>query len=211
MVQHKRTMGVGAFILLFAAALPARGEEGFRSLFDGKTLSGWEQHGGKAKYYVEDGQVVGVSVPKTPNSFLCTQREYGDFVLELEFKVDPLLNSGIQIRSLVFDEAKVIELPNGKTRKIPADRVHGYQVEIDPSPRALFGRHLRRGAARLAERPGAKRTRAEGLQAERVEPFPHRLPGRLHQNLAQRRRRGRFDRRNDRQGLNRPAGARRGR
>jgi len=62
-------------------------------------------------------------VLKTPNSFLATRRLYGDFVLELEYKVDPYLNSGVQIRSQVR--------PNG--------RVYGYQVEIDPSPRAWSG------------------------------------------------------------------------
>jgi hypothetical protein len=96
------------------------------------------QHGGKAKYHVEDGQIVGTAVPNTANSFLCTKQQYGDFILELEFKVDPQLNSGVQIRSQVFDKPTEIEV-NGKKRKIPADRVHGYQVEIDPSARAWTG------------------------------------------------------------------------
>ena len=109
-----------------------------RALFDGKTLTGWVQKGGKASYTVEDGAIVGRTVTNTPNSFLCTDRAYGDFILELEFKVDPSLNSGVQIRSECFDTAKVIE-HEGKTIKIPAGRVHGYQVEIDPSKRAWTG------------------------------------------------------------------------
>src|SRR5262245_44006075 len=113
-------------------------EDGFKPLFDGKSLDGWTQHGGKAKYSVEDGAVVGRSVPNTPNSFLCTNKEYGDFILELEFKVDPRLNSGVQIRSQVFEAAKEIDV-EGKKRNIPADRVHGYQVEIDPSDRSFSG------------------------------------------------------------------------
>jgi hypothetical protein len=113
-------------------------EEGLKPLFDGKSLDGWKQHGGKAKYSVEDGAVVGRSVPNTSNSFLCTEKEYGDFILELEFKVDPGLNSGVQIRSQVFDAPKEIDV-EGKKRNIPADRVHGYQVEIDPSDRAFSG------------------------------------------------------------------------
>ena len=71
----------------------------FKPLFDGKSLDGWEQHGGKAKYRVEDGAIVGTSVPNTQNSFLCTTKEYGDFILELEFKVSPELNSGVQIHT----------------------------------------------------------------------------------------------------------------
>nr|MCU0753399.1 DUF1080 domain-containing protein [Akkermansiaceae bacterium] len=94
-------------------------------------LDGWTQRGGKAVYSVENGEIVGTSVMNTPNSFLCTDRTYGDFILEYEFKVDPRLNSGVQIRSLFFDEERSYEL-DGKTIKVPAGRVHGYQVEIDP-------------------------------------------------------------------------------
>ena len=112
--------------------------EDLKPLFDGKTLEGWEQHGGKAKYRVENGEIVGASVPNTANSFLCTTKEYGDFILELEFKVSPELNSGVQIRSQVFADEREIDV-EGTKKKIPADRVHGYQVEIDPSPRAFSG------------------------------------------------------------------------
>ncbi|GIW95205.1 MAG: hypothetical protein KatS3mg110_3246 [Pirellulaceae bacterium] len=121
---------------------PARwqGQEVFVDLFDGKTLDGFTQHGGKAKYHVEEGQIVGTAVPNTPNSFLCTDRLFRDFVLEFEFRVDPGLNSGVQIRSRVFDSPAVyrVDGPDGGTRviRVPAGRVHGYQVEIDPSPRA---------------------------------------------------------------------------
>jgi hypothetical protein len=101
-------------------------ENGFVPLFDGKTLDGWEQKGGKAKYTVEDGCILGTSVPNTSNSFLCTKKHYSDFILELEFKVDPGLNSGVQVRSNSLKEYR-----NGQ--------VHGYQVEIDPSSRAWTG------------------------------------------------------------------------
>jgi hypothetical protein len=100
-------------------------------LFNGKNLDGWTQRGGKAVYTIENGEIVGTSVLNTPNSFLCTDRTYGDFILEYEFKVDPRLNSGVQIRSQCFDQEKTYEL-DGKTLKVPAGRVHGYQVEIDP-------------------------------------------------------------------------------
>jgi hypothetical protein len=124
----------------FAVSLSAgESEDGeWKNLFDGKTLDGWIQRGGKAKYTVEDGELVGRSVPNTSNSFLCTKQDYGDFILELEFKGDPALNSGVQIRSQAFDEPKTVEL-DGKTIRIAAGRVHGYQVEIDPSPRAWTG------------------------------------------------------------------------
>jgi hypothetical protein len=126
-----------AAVIVVTSPLAARADE-FKPLFDGKSLAGWKQHGGKAKYTVENGAIVGRSVPNTQNSFLCTEKEYGDFILELEFKVHPELNSGVQIRSQVFAKEKEIDV-EGKMRKIPADRVHGYQVEIDPSERAFSG------------------------------------------------------------------------
>lgn len=98
----------------------------WKQLFDGKTLNGFKQLNGKAKYHVEDGAIVGTSVLNTPNSFLATEKEYGDFILELEVKVDTAMNSGIQIRSHSRPDFK-------------DGRVHGYQIEIDPSERAYSG------------------------------------------------------------------------
>ena len=113
-------------------------EDGFVPLFNGKDLSGWEQHSGKAEYRVEEGAIVGKTVANTGNSFLCTKESYGDFVLEFEFKVAPDMNSGVQFRSEFFDKDTELSV-DGKIRKIPADRVHGYQYEIDPSPRSYTG------------------------------------------------------------------------
>jgi len=112
--------------------------EGFLPLFNGKNLAGFVQIGGHAKYRVEDGQVIGECVPNTPNSFLCTERHYTNFILEVEFQVSPGLNSGIQIRSHYYDHPQTYEW-QGKTIKVAAGRVHGYQVEIDPSSRAWSG------------------------------------------------------------------------
>ena len=107
-------------------------------LFDGKTLTGWEQHSGTAEYRVQDGVIIGKTVPNTGNSFLCTAKKYSNFILELEFKVDPSMNSGVQFRSNYYTKETEIEIA-GKKKKFPADRVHGYQFEIDPSPRAYTG------------------------------------------------------------------------
>lgn len=100
--------------------------EGWTALFNGKDFDNFEKKNGEAKYHIEDDAVVGVSTLNTPNTFLCTKKMYSDFILELEVMVDPLLNSGIQIRSN--------SLPDYRD-----GRVHGYQVEIDPSPRAYSG------------------------------------------------------------------------
>ena len=103
-------------------------------LFDGKTLDGWSIHSGFAKYRVEDGAIVGTTIRKSPNTFLCTDKSYGDFILEFEVMVDPRLNSGVQIRSTIAEEELIHWLRNDKgkfqPKTIPKDRVHGYQVEI---------------------------------------------------------------------------------
>jgi len=106
-----------------------KAEPQWQMLFDGKTLNGWVQHGGKAKFEVDPNEqaIVGTTVPNTHNSFLCTEKEYGDFVLELDFMIDPNLNSGVQFRSHVRPDPNLGEV------------VYGYQVEIDPSPRSWTG------------------------------------------------------------------------
>ena len=103
---------------------------GWVDLFNGKNLDGWEEHSGKAKYTVENGVLTGESVAGTGNSFLCTKKKYTNFELELEYKCDALLNSGVQIRSEVFPEASTATI-HGQEFKFAADRIHGYQCEID--------------------------------------------------------------------------------
>lgn len=105
--------------------LPLSGQS-WTPLFNGKSLSGWTQRGGKADYRVENGTIVGYSKVNTENSFLCTKQNYGDFILEFDFRVDDALNSGVQLRS-----ESLKSYQNG--------RVHGYQFEIDPSSRAWTG------------------------------------------------------------------------
>jgi hypothetical protein len=116
--------------LLLATACTSREDhkkdEGFVRLFDGESIEGWVQRGGNAAYSVEDGAIVGRTVLDAPNSFLCPPRDYDNFLLEFEVKVDPDLNSGVQIRSQSRPEYR-------------DGRVHGYQVEIDPTPRGYSG------------------------------------------------------------------------
>ena len=128
-------------VCVIGFGLPAFADDaGMVPLFNGKDLTGFTQKGGVAKYDVKDGVLIGTSVPDTPNSFMCTEKEYANFELVYEFKVEPPLNSGVQIRSLCYDEETEVTVDAGngkkKSKKIPAGRVHGYQVEIDPSDRA---------------------------------------------------------------------------
>jgi hypothetical protein len=107
----------------------AQSKAGWTSLFDGKTLKGWKQATGKATYTVINGEIVGTTVANSPNSFLVTEKEYGDFIMEIDIKVEGKeTNSGVQTRSH-FD-------PSGNNG---AGKVYGRQVEVDPSDRKWSG------------------------------------------------------------------------
>ena len=103
-------------------------------LFDGKTLDGWTVHSGYARYEVVDGVIVGSAAEGSPNSFLCHEKTFSDFILEFDVKLDSPLNSGVQFRSQIADqELSFIDRDeNGAlvtTCTIQKDRVYGYQVE----------------------------------------------------------------------------------
>lgn len=99
----------------------------WETLFNGKDLTGWRQLNGTAPYAVVEGAIVGTSEAGSPNSFLATEKNYGDFILEFDVRQDVApTNSGVQFRSL-SDPA------------VNKGRVHGYQFELDPSPRGWTG------------------------------------------------------------------------
>lgn len=126
MNSHIRIMRSGLVVLglllvagtrdVSAAEKDAPAGGGFVSIFDGKTLDGWE--GNKDVFRIEDGAIVGGSLKKAlpRNEFLCTTKEYGDFELRLKFKlVGKDVNGGIQIRS----------------RRVPNhNEVSGYQADL---------------------------------------------------------------------------------
>ncbi len=139
----------------------------WENLFDGKTLNGWVQRNGQAKYTVQDGMIVGTTVLNTPNSFLCTEKMYTDFILELEFLVEPGMNSGIQIRSNSFEHYKNY-------------RVHGYQVEIDTSDRAwsagIYDEARRGWLYPLKDKPKAQKAfRQNQWNHYRIEAIGNRI------------------------------------
>lgn len=112
-------------------------------MLQGDTKEGFTQLNGKADYKVEDGVLIGTSKYGEPNSFLATDKMYDDFVLEYEVKVDPRMNSGVQIRSHALSQDTTITITNSEGKKqkreLKKGRVYGYQVEIDPSERAYSG------------------------------------------------------------------------
>lgn len=87
-------------------------------LFDGKTLNGWKQLCGDAKFSVVDGTILGVPGKGNINSFLVTEEEYDNFLIDFDFKTNNL-NSGVQLRS-------------HREKWYHGGRVYGYQFEIDP-------------------------------------------------------------------------------
>ena len=105
--------------LLFTFTLTGFAKDKYTPIFDGKTLKGWTQRNGTATYRVENNAIVGKTKEGSPNSFLCTDKLYGNFDLKFEVKVDNGLNSGVQIRS--------------QTKDGPKGRVNGPQVEIEMS------------------------------------------------------------------------------
>lgn len=114
----------GAFVFNPSEIDKTKNSSDWISLFDGKTLNGWVQKNGTAEYRVEDGTIVGKTVTGSPNSFLCTFNEFGDFELEFDVKLyDNELNSGVQIRSQTRE-------PEGDAEY---GRVNGPQVEIESS------------------------------------------------------------------------------
>jgi len=98
---------------------PSLDAEGWKPLFDGRSLTGWTQKNGTASYRVQDDVIVGKTAVGSPNSFLCSDASFGDFELTFEVNVDPGLNSGVQVRS--------------KTRE-DGGRVYGPQIEIEAAP-----------------------------------------------------------------------------
>lgn len=98
----------------------------WQPMFEGESFDGWTKLNGDAEYQIDGNVITGIARMDTPNTFLATDRTFGDFILEFDVKVDPRLNSGVQIRSESRDDYM-------------DGRVHGYQVEIDPSERGWSG------------------------------------------------------------------------
>lgn len=109
------------------AAEDAASTAEWQPLFDGKTLNGWHEVNGSASYEVIDGEIVGTTRTGSPNSFLATEKSFSDFVLEFEVKqTGGPSNSGMQFRGQSKPE-------------VMQGRVHGPQLEIDPSDRQWTG------------------------------------------------------------------------
>jgi hypothetical protein len=98
-----RTCLSASLILLFAVAVQAedaKKSDGFVSLFDGKTLDGWQ--GAVKGYVVKDGTII------CKGGNLYTKKEYGDFTFRFEFKLPAGGNNGIGIRTPLRGDAAYV-------------------------------------------------------------------------------------------------------
>ncbi len=100
------------FSLLFISS--AADAQGFKKLFNGKNLNGWTIHGTE-KWYVDKGNLVCESGPKKEYGYLSTNKNYKNFILEYDFKLEANGNSGVFIRS-----------------NIDGTKISGWQVEVAP-------------------------------------------------------------------------------
>lgn len=117
------------FVIVSSIVSSANAQSGWTNLFDGKTLNGWKKLAGTADFTVDKGCIVGSTTLNSGNTFLVTDKEFGDFVLEMDVKIDDTsANSGIQLRSHFNADGH-----EGK------GLVYGYQFEIDPSSRKWSG------------------------------------------------------------------------
>lgn len=87
---------------------------GFKKLFNGKDLTGWKIHGTE-KWYVDNGELVCESGPDKGYGYLSTEKNYDNFILDVEFKLEANGNSGVFIRS-----------------GIDGTKISGWQVEVAP-------------------------------------------------------------------------------
>jgi hypothetical protein len=151
--------------IIFSLSCQRGGPDKWQSLFDGKTLNGWKVLGGDAEFVVQDGLIVCTTELNVESSFLCTEKSYDNFILEYEVKIDSVLNSGVQIRSHVWesDTTSKYLAGNGELEDIewPKGTVWGYQIEVDPSERAWSGGFYEEGnrgwLVTLADNPEAGR------------------------------------------------------
>ncbi len=131
---------------------PSAQNDGWVDLFDGKTLTGWKilnedysYQGNQPEFYVQDGMIICNTKSDVGGGYLVTEKNYDDFILELDVKIDSSLNSGIQCRGQIWQKDTVAMYLAGDAKgtlsqqKFKAGYIWGYQIEVDPSDRAWSG------------------------------------------------------------------------
>jgi hypothetical protein len=153
-----RFLAAAAMFAALSVCSLAPAAEKWVSLFDGKSLDNWVVKGGKARFEIDKGMIVGTTVEGSKNTFLSTKRDYADFELQLEVLCDKELNSGIQIRSHVYDKPTPQASKTNRMRE--AGEVYGYQCEITTADKCTSGNFWDEGRWTkwhddLTKKPGA--------------------------------------------------------
>ncbi|MBM3757431.1 MAG: DUF1080 domain-containing protein [Acidobacteria bacterium] len=126
---------VAAFAVLSLTAA----ERGFTSLFNGKNLDGWQLVRGRGPgYLVKDGTII---CPLDGGGNLFTAKEYKDFVLRFEFKMEPGGNNGIGIRAPLEGDAayagmeiQILDHDHEKYKgKLKDTQKHGSVYDVIPA------------------------------------------------------------------------------
>ncbi len=143
---------VAACFLFVSSSCRSSSSAGWHDLFDGKTLSGWKvlnqdwtHPDSKPDFSVQDNMIVCNTVLGNEGGYLVTEKSYSNFILELDVKIDTSLNSGIQCRGRLWDKDTSSIYVAGDANLTKRDskwrtgEAWGYQIEIDPSPRAWSG------------------------------------------------------------------------
>lgn len=136
MLRHE----IGLIVFALLASPVMRAEDGFTSLFDGKSLDGWTLVGKtEPGYIIEDGNLV---CPEKGGGNLMSNKDYANFVLRFEFKMRADTNSGIGIRSplngrvsMVGMEIQIIDTsgPVYSKMKLHPEQLHGAVYDVIPA------------------------------------------------------------------------------
>lgn len=124
-----------------------------QKLFNGKDLSGWTIHGTE-KWYVENGYLVCESGPDKKYGYLSTDKQYKNFILEYDFKLEANGNSGVFIRS-----------------SIEGTKISGWQVEVAPPGNGTGGIYESYGRGWLTKPTAEKESSlsADGWNRGKIE------------------------------------------
>lgn len=131
-----------AGVMISCSSQKQTSEKGFKELFNGKNLDGWV--GNKTSYKVEDGLIV-IDPQGTGGGNLFTEKEYGDFILRLEFQLTPGANNGLGIHAplegdaaYVGKELQILDNEAEKYSKLEVYQYHGSVYGVIPAKRGFL-------------------------------------------------------------------------
>jgi hypothetical protein len=133
------------FLLLVIFACNTGFSQKFKKIFNEKDLTGWTAHGTE-KWYVQKGELVCESGPDKQYGYLSTNKNYKNFILQLDFKQEANGNSGVFIRSGI-EGTKIsgwqveVAPPNHNTGGIYESYGRGWLIKPDPA----HEKHLKEG------------------------------------------------------------------